>query len=256
MAVKFVTCENLNHDGIKHGFFMRRGGISTGVYESLNTGEGSNDEPGNARSNRSIAMQSFGFANGDNLYSLNQAHTNKAVILNEVPKERFEADGMVTNTPGIALGILTADCTPILFADKKSGVIGAAHAGWKGAIGGVIENTIEAMEKMGASCGNISVSIGPTIAQKSYEVGPEFYEKFLEEKQNNAQYFIPSVKNGHFMFNLPAYVVGRLENLGLESIEDCGRDTCAEPDNFFSYRRNCLQGLKDYGRNLSVIVIG
>lgn len=255
MTVKFITCENLGAHGIKHGFFMRNGGVSEGVYGSLNCGEGSNDVAGNAKNNRSRAMQALGYENGEKLYSLFQIHSDKVITLNEVPNERLEADGMVTNTPGIALGILTADCTPILFADKNAGVIGAAHAGWKGAIGGVIENTIESMEKLGASRKNIVTAIGPTIAQNSYEVGAEFYDRFLEENKDNSQYFIPSIKVGHFMFNLPLYVYSRLEKAAIGAIEDCARDTCAETDNFFSYRRNCLEGLKDYGRNLSVIVL-
>jgi hypothetical protein len=200
-------------------------------------------------------MQALGFADETNLYSLYQIHSNKAVILTSVPDERIEADGMVTSTSGIALGILTADCTPILFADRNAGIIGAAHAGWGGAIGGVIENTIQQMEKIGANSRNICAAIGPTISQNSYEVGAEFYERFLEENKSNSTFFIPSVKIGHFMFNLPLYVAKRLEKAGIESIEDCVLDTCSDTENFFSYRRNCLAGINGYGRNLSVIAL-
>ena len=253
MSVKFVTCNNLK--GLKHGFFTRVGGYSEGLYESMNCGAGSNDNPENVRKNRAAAMQALGFKDEKNLYSLYQIHSDKVVHLTSVPDERYEADALVTGTPGIGLGILTADCTPILFADKAAGVIGAAHAGWKGAIGGIIENTIIEMEKIGANRANISVAIGPTISQESYEVGAEFRDRFLEENKANSMFFIPSIKAGHFMFNLPLYVARRLEKAGVASIEDCALDTCSDRANFFSYRRNCLEGMKDYGRNLSVIVL-
>lgn len=256
MSVKFITCNNLNNlKGIKHGFFTRPGGYSEGVYESMNCGPGSNDDPENVRKNRAAAMRALGFADEKNLYSLYQIHSNKVMHITTVPDEKYEFDALVTTTPGLALGILTADCTPILFADKSGGVIGAAHAGWKGAIGGVIENTITEMEKLGAVRKNISTAIGPTIAQESYEVGQEFYDRFLEESKANTRFFVPSIKMGHFMFNLPLYVASRLEKAGIESIEDCAMDTCALREDFFSYRRNCLEGIKDYGRNLSVIAI-
>ncbi len=253
MSVKYITCNNLNN--IKHGFFTRNGGHSSGVYDSMNCGPGSNDDAQNVRKNRKAAMQALGYADETNLYTLCQIHSDKVIHIDSVPEKRYEADALVTSTPGVALGILTADCTPILFADSNNGVIGAAHAGWKGAIGGVIENTINQMEELGAKRTNIKVAIGPTISQSSYEVGPEFYDNFLKEDSNNSMFFIPSVKAGHFMFNLPLYVAYRLEKAGIESIEDSALDTCSMRESFFSYRRNCLEGIKDYGRNLSVIVL-
>jgi polyphenol oxidase len=253
---KFITSNNLSKlNGITHGFFTRSGGCSEGIYESLNCGAGSDDNPENVRKNRFLAAQSLGLVNEECLYSLYQIHSNKVVVLDDIPSKRYEADAMVTATRGIALGILTADCTPILFADSQNGIIGAAHAGWKGAVSGVMENTIEQMEKLGANRGDIVAAIGPTIAQESYEVGPEFYDRILEEKKANSMFFVPSVKSGHYMFNLPLYVACRLEKAGIKSIEDCTLDTCADRDNFFSYRRSCLEGGNGYGRNLSVITI-
>jgi len=253
MTAKFIKCNNLN--GIKHGFFTKNGGCSEGIYCSLNCGPGSSDDPENVKQNRATAMQALGFRDEKKLYSLYQIHSDKVISLTSVPDERLEADGMVTATSGIALGILTADCTPILFADRNAGVIGAAHAGWKGAIGGVIENTIKQMESLGANRKNIAAAIGPTISQDSYEVGAEFSDKFLEESKANTIFFRPSVKTGHFMFNLPLYVATRLEKAGINSIEDCSLDTCSDTENFFSYRRNCLAGINGYGRNLSVIAL-
>lgn len=253
MSVRYITCNNLKD--VRHGFFTNNGGYSEGVYASLNCGAGSNDDPENVRKNRAAAMQALGFADEKSLYSLYQIHSNKVIKLTAVPDDRYEADAMVTATPGIALGILTADCTPILFSDNQNKVIGAAHAGWKGAIGGIIENTIIEMEKIGAVRKNIRAAIGPTISQESYEVGQDFYDRFQEENKENNVFFVPSLKQGHFMFNLPLYVARRLEKAGIGSIEDSSLDTCSDVDNFFSYRRNCLAGIKEYGRNLSVIVI-
>ena len=160
---------------------------------------------------------------------------------------------MVTNKPGLALGILTADCAPVLFADAKAGVIGAAHAGWKGAVGGVIETTVVAMEKFGARREDIAAVIGPTIAQKSYEVGAEFVARFNADEQD--QFFIPSARAGHSMFDLPAYVMARLHGSGLQHVAVLAMDTCTDPKNFFSYRRTTLAGEPDYGRQVSVIAL-
>lgn len=256
MTAKFITCKNFSkHTGIKHGFFTKNGGCSEGVYASLNCGPGSDDSADNVRKNRDIAMQALGFKDSNNLYSLSQIHSNRVVTLTAMPQEKFEADSMVTATKNISLGILTADCTPVLFADATSGVIGAAHAGWKGAKNNVLENTILAMENLGATRSNIIAAIGPTIAQDSYEIGPEFYETFLTDNPANSRFFTGSEKPGHFMFNLPLYVASKLESAGITSIEDTCMDTCADKENFFSYRRNCLAGIKGYGRNLSVIAM-
>lgn len=254
MSVKFIECNNLKKaKSVKHGFFTNRGGRSEGIYASLNCGLGSEDSPDNVKQNRDLAMQAMGFSGAGNLYSLYQIHSDKVVHLTAVPDERIQADAMVTATPGLVLGILTADCTPVLFADNENGVIGAAHAGWKGAIGGVLENTILEMEKLGAQRGNIVAAIGPTIAQQSYEVGGEFYQNFVDNNKAYAQFFIPAKTEGKFKFNLPQFSAYRLEKAGVKSIEDCALDTCADTENFFSYRRNCLAGINGYGRNLSAI---
>ena len=256
MVVKFIECNNLRDiKTVRHGFFKNHGGVSSGIYASLNCGVGSNDALENVLQNRTLAMNALGFSSGENLYSLYQVHSDKVVRLTEVPAERLEADGMVTNVPGIGLGILTADCTPILFSDGENGVIGACHAGWKGAIGGVIENTILEMEKIGAARGHIIAAIGPTISQKSYEVGPEFHARFASTNSDYTQFFIPSKKPGHFRFDLPGFVAHRLQVAGVLSIENSGYDTCADRENFFSYRRNCLENISDYGRNLSAIIL-
>jgi YfiH family protein len=173
-----------------------------------------------------------------------------------LPKDaRPQADALVTRTPGVALGVLAADCVPVLFCDPQARVIGAAHAGWKGAIGGVIEATVAAMAKLGAAPSSIKAGIGPCIAQRSYEVGPEFPAPFLAEDETHARFFAPSRKDGHFMFDLRGFVGERLRRAGCGEIHSLPNDTCAESARFFSYRRACLSGEKDYGRGLSAIAL-
>jgi YfiH family protein len=259
---EIITCPDFSKlAGVKHGFFTRKGGVSQGIYASLNIGYGSNDNPENVKQNRNIAMSAFGnnFAEVDilegcNLNTLYQIHSDKVVTITDSFEGKVEADAFVTATPKVVLGILTADCTPVLFADEKAGVVGAAHAGWKGACGGILENTVAEMRRLGAK--NIHAVIGPTISQSSYEVGAEFLERFLQFDKANDKFFAPSIKAGHFMFNLPAYVASRLANLELAAITDVARDTCSDETGFFSYRRSCLNAEKDYGRNLSVIALG
>jgi YfiH family protein len=260
-----ITCpEFAAQTGIKHGFFGRKGGVSTGIYASLNTGAGSKDNPEHVQENKRIALRTLAKLPEeslqivadlpeDSLHTLYQIHSNKVITVTGAFENRLEADGLVTNVPNIVLGILTADCTPVLFADNKAGVIGAAHAGWKGACSGILENTVAAMIELGASAANIHAVIGPTISQSSYEVGDEFYERFIGFAPENAKFFIPSKRDGHFMFDLPAYVESRLHTLNLAAITNVNRDTCSDPENFFSYRRCCLNNEGDYGRNLSVI---
>lgn len=249
-----IISEILSDDNIKHGFFTRKGGVSDGLYESLNTRLASDDMPENVKENRDIAMKKIG-ARGKDLYTLYQVHSNKAIYIDKVPDERIEADALVTDKPGLAIGVVTADCGPILFVDNKKKIIGAAHAGWKGAISGIIDNTIRQMVEIGSDISDIKAALGPCIHQKSYEVGGDFLEKFTSENKTNAQFFIPSVKDGHFMFDLPGYIVKRLKQCGIGQVDLIEHDTCAQEDNFFSYRRSCLKKETGYGCNLSAIVI-
>lgn len=252
-----ITLGTLNSaPGIRHAFFTREGGVSEGILASLNCGFGSGDAPERVAENRARAMTSLDLA-ADRLVTCHQIHSPEVVVV-ETPWRREDnprADALVTTRRGIALGILTADCTPVLFADPESGVIGAAHAGWRGALGGVIEATIGAMTRLGAEPARIRAGIGPCIAQRSYEVGPEFPAPFLAEAADNADLFAPSRRQGHFMFDLGSYVERRLARAGIGEIQRAPCDTVAEESRFFSYRRACLKGEKDYGRGLSAIVL-
>jgi len=237
---------------ISHGFFTRNGGVSDGIYSSLNCGWGSGDDPGNIRENRFRASEALG---AKELLSMYQVHGIEVVTVTEPWKKEDmpKADAMVTNRPGIVLGILTADCVPVLFADEKAKVIGAAHAGWKGAIGNIMQETIKAMQALGAK--DIIACIGPCIGQQSYEVGPEYVARFIETHAENARFFAPGNRPGYHYFDIGDYVASRLKEAGLTRIETLARDTCLEEDSFFSFRRATLRGEKDYGRQLSAIVI-
>lgn len=241
--------------GIRHAFFTRVGGVSGGLYASLNVGFGSDDEQENVRRNRERAMAALGGAGA--LNTVYQIHGREVAVADAAwdPKAAPKADAMVTDRPGIAIGILTADCAPVLFADPQNRVIGAAHAGWRGAVAGVLRATVEAMERLGADRRSIRAAVGPTIAQASYEVGPEFPAPFVAEDPANKRFFRPSVRTGHHMFDLTGYVAGRLVALDIAQAEVLNRDTCAEEDLFFSYRRTTLRKEADYGRELSAIVI-
>ncbi|MBN8544014.1 MAG: peptidoglycan editing factor PgeF [Alphaproteobacteria bacterium] len=239
---------------MKYKFFTREGGVSEGLYASLNCGPGSKDNPYHVAENRARAARAFGI-DAEQLFTLHQIHSAEVVnvIESRAAITRPQADAMVTNRRGVMLGILTADCTPVLFYDAKARVIGAAHAGWKGAHGGVLENTILAMKKLGASTADMRVMIGPCIQQKSYEIGPEFYERFAPELQK--RYFIPAAREEHFMFDLPAYVRSRLIAAGVTTIENNGQDTLTSEKEYFSYRRSTLRNEPDYGRQLSAIML-
>lgn len=237
---------------IRYGFFGREGGVSEGVYRGLNCGPGSNDVPAHVTENRRRVTAHFGMA-PEKLCTLYQIHSPDVVKVTAPFSERPQADAMVTNVPGLALGILTADCGPVLFADPVAKVIGAAHAGWKGAFYGVLENTVAAMEMLGATRSNITAVLGPTIAQQSYEVGPEFIERFAPTEQE--RFFMPSAKPGHHYFNLPAFIAMRLGALGLASAHDLAMDTYSNEAHCFSYRRTTLRGEPDYGRQVSVITL-
>ncbi len=253
MNAPFHTHQLLDHPSIAHGFFGRNGGVSEGLYAGLNCGPGSHDNKAHVVENRARVAHALQVM-PERLCTLYQIHSPSAVIVHapwvDAPPQ---ADAMVTNVPGLALGILTADCAPILFADPEAGVVGAAHAGWKGAVGGVIESTVLAMEKLGAKRHRIAATIGPCIAQVSYEVGPEFIARFSLHDQ--AQFFIPSARAGHGYFDLAAYVAMRLGEAGLTAIADLRMDTCGDPDQFFSYRRTTLSREPDYGRQISVIAL-
>jgi YfiH family protein len=244
------------HSSVRHAFFTRAGGVSGGLYASLNCGFGSGDEAGRVERNRSIAASRLGLS-ADRLVSCHQVH-GTATITVERPWRREDnprADGMVTTVPGIALGVLAADCAPVLFADPEARVIGAAHGGWRGALSGVMEATVVAMRSLGARADRIRAGIGPCIAQPSYEVGPEFKARFAAEDSSSDGFFRPAPRPEHFMFDLPGYIAHRLARLGLAAIERAPHDTAAEEDLFFSYRRACRRGEADYGRGLAAIAL-
>lgn len=236
--------------GVKHGFFGRGGGVSSGIYASLNAGTGSNDDPAAIAENRRRIAAAFG-APAMHLVGVHQVHSPDAVFIEAPwPGERPKADALVTTTPGLVISVLTADCTPVLLADRQAGVIGAAHAGWKGAIGGVLASTVALMREHGAR--NIATAIGPTIHQASYEVGPEFEVRFCEADATNARYFAPGAGDRR-LFNLPAYCADQLRALGIERIETLPLDTYAHPAALHSHRRSVHEKLGDYGRNCAAI---
>jgi YfiH family protein len=241
---------------VRHGFFSRRGGVSDGAYASLNCGYGSGDAPDKVTENRARAMARLALE-GARLVTAYQTHSVDVAAV-EKPWRREQAprvDGLVTREPRLALGILTADCAPVLMADTKGYAIGAAHAGWRGALNGVLEAVIEAMVELGARRETIVAGVGPTIGQRSYEVGPEFPAPFLEQTENNGDFFYPARREGHFMFDLKGYIGRRLGRAGLRKVQILPCDTCAEEDRFFSYRRACLRGESSYGRDLSAIYL-
>jgi purine-nucleoside/S-methyl-5'-thioadenosine phosphorylase / adenosine deaminase len=241
---------------IRHGFFTRDGGVSDGTYAALNCSLGSGDDPAKVAENRRRALASLGLA-ADRLVTGYQVHgaTVAAVTQPWTHAERPRADALTTTAPAIALGILTADCAPVLFADPESGVVAAAHAGWRGAVGGVLEASVAAMEHDGARRARIRAAIGPCIGGPSYEVGPEFPAPFLAEDPAHARFFTAAARTGHWRFDLGAYVEAKLRGLGLLIVERVGGDTCAEPDRFFSYRRACLAGERQFGHQLSAICL-
>jgi YfiH family protein len=241
---------------IRHAFFTRRGGVSQGLFASLNCGFGSRDDPAKVEQNRAIAAAQLALP-AERLVSCHQIH-GTAIVTVERPWRRAanpRADGMVTAVPGIALGVLAADCAPVLFADPAAGIIGAAHGGWRGALAGVMEATVAAMAALGAVPSRIRAGIGPCIAQPSYEVGPEFAAAFAAADQASGGFFMPAARAGHFLFDLGGYIADRLARLGLAAIERAPHDTAAEEALFFSYRRACLRGEPDYGRGLAAIAL-
>lgn len=236
---------------VPHGFFTRKGGASSGVYAGLNCGFGSSDQHEIVAINRGRAAAALNVDEG-NLIGVHQIHSADVVTVTDIPIDKQKADGMVTKTPGLALSILTADCQPVLFADPTTGVVGAAHAGWKGALAGVLEATVDAMETLGAARDKIVAVIGPTISQSTYEVGPEFMDRFVAEDPLYARFFVQG--NGdRLLFDLPAFGLMRLRAAGVAEAAWTRHCTYTEPSRFFSYRRSVHQKEADYGRLISAI---
>ena len=246
----------LNQQAVCHGFFSRKGGVSNGLYGSLNCGLGSKDNKESVDANREEAMRQLGLPLTA-LRTCFQHHSADALFVDDNMNNTMslKADGLVTATRGIALGILTADCGPVLFADPVAKVIGAAHAGWRGALSGILENTVRKMCECGASPLNIIAGLGPMIGPKSYEVGPEFRKAFLDNSPKNSRFFSSTSRSGYHLFDLPSYIQHRIELIGIKIIGSLGKDTYQDGENFFSYRRACHQNETDYGRLLSTIVL-
>ena len=241
--------------GLRHAFFTRDGGVSGGVYGSLNGGLGSDDDPAHVAENRRRMGEAMDVS-PEHFLSVWQIHSPDAVTVSG-PWEgavRPRADAMVTRTEGLAIGVTAADCGPILLVDPNARVIGAAHAGWKGALTGIVESTVAAMEKLGADRAGIVAAIGPLIRQHSYEVGSEFVERFMEADAENAPFFIPSTREGHAMFDLAGFIRMRLENAGVLMIDDIGVDTYSD-ERFYSYRRSVHRKEPDYGRHVHAIAL-
>jgi YfiH family protein len=239
--------------GIRHGFFTRQGGVSEGLYASLNTGLGSRDNVPHVKVNRARILAHLG---GKALLTVYQHHS-AICIRTQVPWQSNaapRADAIVTTTPGLVICAQAADCGPVLFADETARVVGAAHAGWKGAMTGILEATIAQMEAAGATRANIRAALGPSISARAYEVGAEYRARFLQDAGDNERYFSPSQREGHFMFDLPAYTLDRLKAAGVAATS-LNRCTYSEPDLFFSYRRSTHQGEPDYGRLASAIML-
>ncbi len=254
-----ITLPNLARaPHVQHAFFTREGGVSAGLFASLNCGYGSADSPANVAENRARAARRFGLE-PERLLTLHQIHSTQVLTVDGSNLWRSpgapQADGLVTDKPGIALGVLSADCAPVLLADHENRVIGAAHAGWRGALAGVVDATVAAMERLGARRGSIHAAVGPCIAHASYEVGPEFPAPFTAQDNANAAFFTPSRRAGHHMFDLPGYLLRRLALLGVASAEASGHDTLSNQEQFFSFRYNTLNGIRDYGRGLSAIAL-
>ena len=249
-----MTLEPLTSDLLApfaHGFFTRRGGSSSGIFAGLNCGPGSSDQASAVAMNRARVADALGLPSNA-LLSLNQVHSADVVTVTHATADRPRADAMVTATPGLGLGILTADCQPVLFADARAGVVGAAHAGWKGALSGVLEATLDAMEALGARRADTAAVIGPCISQRAYEVGPEFLDAFLSEDPENTRYFANG-DGDRYQFDLPAYGLDRLRRAGIGQAEWTRHCTYSDADRFYSYRRTTHAGEADYGRLISVI---
>lgn len=254
MSLPVIQSATLAAAGVKHAFFTRNGGVSEGVYATLNGGVGSSDERAHVAENRRRMAETLGVA-PERLLVPFQIHSPDCLIVDAPWAERPRCDGLATATPGLALGVTGADCGMVLFADPKAAVVGACHSGWKGALTGVVEATISAMERLGAKRADTIVALGPTIGPASYEVGPEFVAQFTAQSPDHARFFTPSVKDGHKMFDLPAFIGMCVERAGVASFENLGLDTYADEERLFSYRRTTHRKEPDYGRLVSAIVL-
>jgi purine-nucleoside/S-methyl-5'-thioadenosine phosphorylase / adenosine deaminase len=250
MTLEILTADDLLP--FRHGFFTRKGGVSSGIYKGLNCGPGSSDQSDAVQANRVLVADAMAVAEAD-LASLHQVHSPDVLVVDgPVTAPRPECDAMVSKTKGVALGILTADCQPVLFAEAQAGVVGAAHAGWKGALGGVLAATVEAMVKLGAERRNIKAVIGPSISQRAYEVGPEFMDTFLDTDPEFSRFFAGGTGD-RVMFDLPSFGLYRLREAGIAEASYTGHCTYSDPERFYSYRRTTHAGEVDYGRLISVI---
>jgi YfiH family protein len=249
MTLEILTSDAL--DGVEHGFFTRKGGASSGVFEGLNCGQGSSDQSDIVRINRNRVAQAMDVS-PENMCGVHQIHSADVVTAQAALKDAPRADALVTDQPGLALVILTADCQPVLFADQDAGVIAAAHAGWRGAIDGILEHTLSAMEALGAKRETITAIIGPSISQSAYEVGPEFLETFLANDPENVRFFAAG-DTDRYMFNLPAFGLHKLRSAGIGHAAWTGHCTYSDQDQFYSYRRSVHKKEADYGRLISAI---
>jgi polyphenol oxidase len=251
-----IEAASLTLTGIRHAFFTRSGGVSTGLYASLNGGVGSQDDASKVVENRARMAAALG-VEPRRLLTAYQSHSPNVVVA-EAPwttGDRPQADAIVTRMRALAIGVTTADCGPVLLADPRTGVIGAAHAGWRGALTGVIEATVAAMERLGAARGQIRAAIGPMIRQTSYEVGPDLVARFRTEDPAASRFFAPAKREAHAMFDLAGYIAARLKRAGITAVEDTGLCTYADPQRFFSYRRTTHHAEADYGRHVNAIAL-
>ena len=256
-----IQAETLALAGIRHGFFTRQGGVSDGLYATLNGGLGSRDVAAHVAGNRARMAAALAVA-PHCLLTAHQTHSPDVVVAAAPwpPQARPRADAIVTATSGLAIGVTTADCGPILLADPQARVVGAAHAGWRGALAGILEATVAAMEQLGAERGQIRAALGPMIRQDNYEVGPDLIARFAAENGANDRFFRPArrhgqASDGHALFDLPGYIAARLERAGIGRLDDLGLCTYADADRFFSFRRSAHRGEADYGRHVNAIVL-
>lgn len=251
-----IQAETLALPGIRHAFFTRQGGVSDGLYSSLNGGLGSHDSAAHIVENRARMAAALG-VEPHCLITAHQVHSPHVVVVQTPwpPSARPQADAIVTRTPGLAIGVTTADCGPILLVDPQARVIGAAHAGWRGALAGMVEATVAAMEQLGADRSQIHAALGPMIRQRNYEVGPDLIARFAAEDSASDRFFVAAPRNGHALFDLAGYIGERLTRAGIRQIEDLGLCTYADPTRFFSFRRSIHRAESDYGRHVNAIVL-